>query len=497
MVTENAEINIADLEQVNVDEKITSGLQLVTGDGEKISLPKALIEAFTASVRGKLVAPNDTNYDEYRKVHNAMINKRPGLIVRCAGVADVIVAVNFARAHRLLLAIRGAGHSVAGSSVCEGGIVIDLSDMKGIHIDPVARVMRVEPGVTWGDVSHELQAFGLAATGGFVSTTGVSGLTLGGGLGWLVRKHGLALDNLLSVDIVTSDGKFITAGLDQNQELFWGIRGGGGNFGIITSFKFKVHPVDKVLGGLVLHPIANGKKALQFWREFNTNVPEEMTGGALLFNAPAELPLPEVLHQDAIVAMGGVYAGELNTGENVLRPLRSYGPPVADIFQPMPYSAAQTMADFLWPRGVYNYWKSSFLRELSDVAIDTILRFFSNTPSQKTVVVLEHLGDSAVSRVADEETSFGHRNYPVNFLVTSIWTHPDESEANIRWTREFWGAMKPFLADAVYLNYIGDEGEERIQAAYGMAKYNRLAALKKKYDPGNLFCLNQNIRPAV
>jgi FAD/FMN-containing dehydrogenase len=458
-------------------------------------LDEHILDEFKAGLRGELIRPGDAGYDDARKVYNAMIDKRPGLIVQCVRVADVIRAVNFARLHNLLVAVRGAGHNVAGNSVCDEGIVIDLCRMKGIRVDPEARTVRVEAGLTWGEVNHELQIFGLAATGGFVSTTGISGLTLGGGLGWLVRKHGLALDNLLSVDVVTADGRLLTTDSSQHQDLFWGMRGGGGNFGIATSFEFKVHPAGTVLAGLVLHPLSKGKEALRFWRDYEASAPEELTAGALVFNAPPELPLPESLRQEPIVAMGGVYTGVLETGEHALQPLREFGPPAADIFQPMPYEAAQTMADFLWPRGFYNYWKSSFLTGLVDAAIDTILDFSARAPSPRTVVVIEHNGDGAMSRVAPQDTAFGHRNWPYNFLVTSIWTDPAHSDANIQWTRDFYNAMQPFLADAAYINYLGEEGEERIRSAYTPAKYERLCALKKKYDPTNLFRLNQNFKP--
>ena len=461
------------------------------------AVEEASIKEFQGSLRGELLRPGDDGYDAARKVFNAMIDKRPALIAHCSGAADAIACVNFAREHEVLVSVRGAGHNVAGWSLCDGGLVIDLSRMKGVWINPAARTVRVEPGVTWGEVNHDLQTFGLAATGGFIGTTGVSGLTLGGGLGWLVRKHGLALDNLLSVDVVTADGQLLTASSTQNEDLFWAVRGGGGNFGIVTSFEFKVHPAGVVLAGLVLHPMARGKKALQFWRDYEGTAPEELTAGALLFNAPADLPVPEVLRKDLIVAMGGVYAGSLDTGEQALRSLREFGPPAADIFQAMPYSAAQTMADFLWPRGLYNYWKSSFLKALSDSAIDTILAFFAKVPSPRTVAVIEHNGDGAMSRIGSDETAFGHRNWPYNLLVTSMWTDAAESEANIQWTRELWDAMQPFMADAVYVNYLGEEGEERVRAAYGVAKYERLVGLKNKYDPTNFFRLNQNIKPTV
>jgi FAD/FMN-containing dehydrogenase len=442
-----------------------------------------------------LLLPKDAAYDEARKIHNGMIDKRPAMIVRCAGVADVIAAVNFARRHELLVAVRGAGHNIAGTSLCDDGMVIDLTRIKGVRVDPAARTVRVEAGATWGELNHELQVFGLAATGGYVGTTGVSGLTLGGGLGWLVRKHGLALDNLLSVDVVTADGRLVTASATENEDLFWGVRGGGGNFGIATSFEFTAHPAGVVLAGMVLHPLSRGKEALRFWRDYERTAPEELTNGALLFHPPADLPVPDILHKEGIVGMGGVYCGSLDLGEQVLRPLRDFGPPAADIFQPMPYSAAQAMADFLWPSGSQNYWRSSYLKGLSDGAIDTIVAFYAKAPSARTVVVIEHNGDGAMSRVSDEATAFGHRQWPYNFLVTSIWTSPAESDANIRWTREFLDAMRPFLAEAVYVNYLGEEGDDRVQAAYGQ-KYGRLVALKTKYDPTNFFRMNQNIRPS-
>ena len=457
--------------------------------------PQAAPPEFRASLRGQLLLPDQPGYDEARKIHNAMIDRRPAMIVQCAGVADVITAVKFARSHDLVVSVRGAGHNVAGISLCDEGMVIDLSGMKGVHVNPAARTVRVEPGVTWAELSHELQAFGLAATGGYVGTTGVAGLTLGGGLGWMVRKHGLALDNLLSADVVTASGQLLTASSTEHPDLFWGIRGGGGNFGIVSSFEFMVHPAGTVLAGLALHPASKGREAMRFWRTYESTAPEDMTNGALVFTAPPELPVPDVLRREPIVGIGGVYVGPLEVGERLLRPLRDFGPPAADIYQPMPYSAAQTMADFLWPRGVYNYWKSSYLKSLSDGAIDTILDFYAKTPSPRTVVVLEHNGDGAMNRVAEDATAFGNRSWPYNFLVTTMWTDAADSDVNIRWTREFWQAMQPFFAEAAYVNYLGEVNEEGIRAAYGR-KYNRLAELKQKYDPTNFFCMNQNIKPS-
>jgi FAD/FMN-containing dehydrogenase len=328
-------------------------------------ISESVLQEFRTSLRGQLVLPNDTGYEETRKIFNAMIDRRPSMIVRCAGVADVIAAVKFARTHEVNVSVRATGHNVAGISLCDGGMLIDLGAMKGIHVNPVARTARVEPGCTWAEVNHELQAFDLAATGGYVGTTGVAGLTLGGGLGWMLRKHGCALDNLLSADVVTADSNFLRASSSENPDLFWALRGGGGNFGIVTSFEFQVHPAGTVLAGLVLHPMSNGRELLRFWREYEKTAGEEMSNGAVFFNAPPDLSLPEVLRKEPIVGIGGVWVGSLEAGEQALRPLREYGPPPADIYQRMPYSAAQTMADFLWPRGTYNYWKSSYVKSFS------------------------------------------------------------------------------------------------------------------------------------
>jgi FAD/FMN-containing dehydrogenase len=366
--------------------------------------------------------------------------------------------------------------------------------MKGMRVDARARTVQAEAGLTWGEVNHDLQHFGLAAVGGFVSTTGVAGLTLGGGLGWLVRKHGLACDNLVSVDVIAADGRLLHASANENEDLFWAVRGGGGNFGIITSFEFNVHPAGMVLAGLVFHPTARARDALQLWREFEATAPTELTAGALLFTAPAAPFIPEEAHGTPVVAMGGVYTGPLDEGEKVLQSLREWGPPVADIIQPMPYSAAQTMADTLWPHGFQNYWKSGFLNGLSDEAIDTIVDHFATVPSQMTTVVIEHNGEGAMNQVGRNETAFGHRDWSYNLLITSMWADAAETEQNIAWTREFWKAMAPFTTGGVYLNYLGSEGQDRVRAAYG-ENYERLAAIKNKYDPENFFRLNQNIEP--
>lgn len=445
------------------------------------------IKRFEAALRGYLIRPETASYDTARRVHNAMIDKRPALIVRCAGVSDVVNAVNFARENDLLLAIRGGGHNVAGTAVCDGGIVIDLSELKGIRVDPGQRTVRAEAGVTWGQLDHEAQSFGLGTTGGAVSTTGIAGLTLGGGIGVLMRKHGLACDNLRSADVVTADGSLLTSSASENADLFWAIRGGGGNFGIATSLEFRVHPVGTVLGGLVLHPLDRAKDLLAFYRDVTATAPDELTAYAALVTSPDGVPTSAIFV---------CYAGPIAAGEAVLRPVREFGPPMADLISPMPYAAIQKTFDPTSPAGLLNYWKSSFLRELSPRVIDAIVAAYASVPSPLTSVVIEHLG-GAVSRVGESETAFSNRGAPYSLTAASLWRDAGQSDKNIKWTRRLWEALQPEAEAAAYTNYLGqDEGDERVRAAYG-SNYQRLAALKKKYDPTNLFRTNQNIKPTV
>lgn len=460
-----------------------------------IAAPNIDIGHLKNDFRGQLLTPSDPDYDAARKVFNVVIDRRPALIARCRSPEDVTQIVNLARQHGVVVSVRGTGHNVAGYAVCDDGIVIDLSLMKDIQVDPAARTVRAGAGLTWGEVNDALQPHDLAATGGFVSITGIGGLTLGGGLGWLVREHGLALDNLLSAQIVLADGRIVTASSSQNEDLFWAIRGGGGNFGVVTSFEFRVHPTGTVLAGVVLHPAKTAGDALRHWRDFEATSPDKLTQGALLFHFPDDPSGPPELRAKPVLGMGGVYSGSVKEGEKVLGNFRSYGPPVADFFQPMPYNQAQRMADFLWPPGLHGYWKSSYMEKLSDAAIDVVTAHFSRVPSQHTVVVLEHNG-GAMSRVPESATAFGHRNWPFNFLVTSAWSDPSEAERNITWTREFFDAMRPFLANSSYINYIGDEGIDGLRGSYGAEKVRRLAAIKAKYDPTNFFRMNQNIAPA-
>jgi FAD/FMN-containing dehydrogenase len=452
------------------------------------SLTEETMSAFKATLRGEFLRPGDSGYDAARKIWNAMIDKKPAGIVRCAGVADVVNAVNFARTYDLLVAVRGGGHNVAGNAVCDDGLMIDLSPMKSVRVDATARTARAEGGVTWSDFDHETQAFGLATTGGVIPTTGIAGLTLGGGIGWLMGSYGLSCDNLLAVDIVTADGQLRQASASENPELFWGIRGGGGNFGVVTSFAYRLHPVRQVLGGLVLYPVDKAKGVLQFYRNFTRTAPDELVAFTGLLTSPDGAP---------VVAIIVCYNGSLEAGEKVLQPLRTFGAPLIDDIGPRPYTAQQSMLLAGFPSGLYNYWKSSFLQDLSDGAIDTMISRFRAVPSPTSSMVIEHIS-GAVSRVDDDNTAFNHRKSPYNFLIVGIWPNPVDNDTHIRWVRDTWDAMQPFASSAVYVNYLGqaaDEGAGRIQEAYGVAKYARLVELKKKYDPTNLFRLNQNINP--
>jgi FAD/FMN-containing dehydrogenase len=445
---------------------------------------------------GELIRPEDRGYDEARAVFNASIDRRPLLIARCVDADDVTTIVAFAKSRHLPLAVRSTGHNVAGYAVCDDGVVIDLSPMKTITVDPSAHTVRAQSGCNWGEVNDALQPYGLAATGGFVSITGVAGLTLGGGLGWLVRKHGLALDNLEGAEVVLADGRTVKANSSEHEDLFWAIRGGGGNFGVVTSFEFKAHPAGTVLAGIVLHPASAAAGAIRRWRDLEAQAPDESTLGALLFHMPDDPSLPAPIRGAPVAGLGGVYAGPLEEGEKALRPLREYGPPLVDKFAPMPYNEAQRMADFLWPPGLHGYWKSSYLKSLDDAAIDIVVDRFARVPSRHTVIVLENYGNSAWSRIPQSATAFGHRTWPWNMVVTSAWPDANDSERNIAWTRELLDALRPYAAPAAYLNYLGgDEGLAGLQAAYGN-KLERLAAIKAKYDPTNLFRFNQNIEPA-
>ncbi len=459
-------------------------------------LTEAAVQELGAALRGIMILPGNDAYEATRRVWNGIIDKRPALIVQCAGVADVIAAVQFARDHDLLVAVRGGAHNVAGNAVCDGGMVIDLSRMKSVRVDPSARTARAEPGLTWGEFDRETQAFGLATTGGLVSTTGIAGFTLGGGVGWLVRKFGTTSDNLLSADVVTADGRSVTASGKENADLFWGVRGGGGNFGVVTSFEYGLHPVGPmVMGGAVFHPAAKAKELLRFYRDFAARAPEELTTLFVFLTAPPAPFIPKQLHGTPMVVVACCYAGSLEDAAPVVQPLKEFGPPAIDLIGPMPYRVLQTMFDGSAPAGLQNYWKSQYLKDLSDDTIDVLADRTRDLPSPLTAVHIHHL-QGAVARVGEDDTAFGHRGSPFILNLVSMWTDPAESEKQVRWTREFHTVMQPFSDGGVYVNFLGEEGEDRVRAAYGASKYRRLVDLKDKYDPTNFFRMNQNIRPS-
>jgi hypothetical protein len=468
--------------------------QVTTTRGANLTtsvLKESAIQDFKGGLRGALLRPGEPSYDDARKIWNGAINKRPALIACCRGVADVINSINFAGAHDLLVAVRGGGHNLAGNAVCDGGLMISLSDMKSVRVDPLRCIARAEPGLTWAEFDHETQAFGLATTGGQISTTGIAGLTLGGGWGYLARQHGLACDNLLSADLVTADGQFLTASASAHADLFWGVRGGGGNFGVVTSFEYRLHLVGSVLAGIVAYPFDKAKEVLRLFRDLTTEAPDELASGVVLITLPDGTP---------VVGIVVCYNGPVAEGERVLKPLRAFGSLLIDQIAPMPYTAAQKLIDGFYPPGLQNYWKSSFLKEISGEAIDTTVAYCSKRPSPMCHGLIEHQLGGAVSRVDREATAFNHRDVQYSFTSIGLCTAPAEAESCTRWAREFWRAMQPYSTGGVYVNYLGqeaDEGSERIKAAYGPDKYQRLTALKNKYDPTNLFRLNQNIRPTA
>ena len=448
--------------------------------------PSAM-EKFQANLRGPLLQPGEAGYDEARRVWNGMINRRPALIARCAGASDVIQCVNFARENNVLVAVRGGGHNIGGNAVCDDGFMIDLSSMKGLRVDPAHRVARAEPGLTWGQFDRETQAFGLATTGGQISTTGIAGLTLGGGWGHLARRYGLSSDNLLSVDLVTASGEFLTASATENTDLFWGVRGGGGNFGIATSFEYQLHPVGPVLSGIVAYPFEKAKEVLKLYREFTIASPDEMASGIVLISLPDGTP---------VVGIVVCYSGALLDGERLVKPLRTFSPLLMDQIGPIPYTAAQQLIDGFYPFGLQNYWKSCFLKKISDEAIDTMVTYCAKRPTPMCHGIIEHQLGGAVRRVDRDATAFGQRDAEYSFMSLGVCAEAADTDKCIRWAREFWDAMQPWSTGGAYVNYLGDEGPGRIEAAYGPEKYARLVALKNKYDPTNLFRLNQNIKPS-
>ena len=439
------------------------------------------------ALRGSLLRPADPGYDDARRIWNGMIDRRPDLIARCADSGDVVTAVDFARAVNVLVSVRGGDHNAAGNAVCEGGLMIDLSGMKGITVDPQALTARAEPGLRWAEFDQATQRHGLATTGGTNSDTGIAGLTLGGGLGWLAGRYGLSCDNLLDADVVTADGRLLRASESENADLFWALRGGSGNFGVVTSFNFRVHPVGPtIVAGMVAHPLDRARDVLRFYREFTQAAPDEVNTVAGFLTTPDGVK---------VVAIAACHCGSVEDGERALRPLQEFGPPVLDQIGPVRYAEFQASLDPVFPRGRRYHWKSTVMRELSDDAIAQMIELFASVPSPFTPMLLQEIGNAA-NRVPVAATAFPHRDARWDGLVLSGWDDHEQDEIQVQWTREAWAALRPFSTGGVYVNGVANDGAEEIQGAYG-ANYARLASLKAKYDPANLFRLNANIDPRI
>ncbi|WP_250123826.1 FAD-binding oxidoreductase [Chroococcidiopsis sp. CCMEE 29] len=470
---------------------------VTTTTGEETVLEEAVVEALKSSLRGELLRPGDAGYDDARPVWNGMIDRYPALIARCTGESDVITTVNFARTHNLLVAVRGGGHNVAGNATCDRGLVIDLSLMKSVRVDPKARVARVQGGATWGDVDRETQSFNLATPGGLVSETGIAGLTLGGGFGWLRGKYGLSCDNLISVDVVTADGQLLKASETENSDLFWAIRGGGGNFGIVTSFEYRLHPVGpEVMFVFVFHHGDKTRDALRFYREYCATAVDEVTSLAVCGIIPSKEPFPEEIYGMPFVLFAACYAGAVEEGKQVLQPLRDFSEPLIDFSGAMPYLQVQTIFDEDYPaHKLRYYWKALNLKEMSDEAIARIVEHARSQVSPLATTDIWQIS-GAVRQIGEAETAFSGRQAAFMFNVEANWIDPQEDEANITWVRQFVDAMQEFSDGSRYFNFPGflEEGDAAVQATFG-AKYERLVALKNKYDPTNLFRLNQNIKP--
>ncbi len=464
-------------------------LKIATIKGGDRIVAQSRVDRFMAQLRGQLLGPDEEGYDAARKVWNGMVDKRPALIARCTGTVDVVACVNFARQYELLVSVRGGGHNYAGKAVCDGGLMIDLSPMKGIRVDPRRRTARAQPGLKLGEFDRETQAFGLATTLGVNTDTGIAGLTLGGGCGWLGGKYGLACDNLILMDVVTANGEVLTASSAENEELFWGLRGAGANLGIVTSFEYELHPVGPVLGGMVLHSLSKAKEVLRFFDEFSHMAPDEVTTLGLLLTAPDGTPA---------VATVACYCGPLDQGEKALKPLRTFSPPLADLIAPRAYVEMQTTFDQAWPPGRLYYHKGHNIRALTDGAIETLMAYAQIMPTPVSSIYFQQV-HGASSRVPASATAFPHRYHYYNSGVHPGTDNPTDCEKMIRWARECWEALKPFAERALYVNLLEDaleEGERRVREAYG-PNYERLLALKNKYDPTNLFRLNANIKPEV
>jgi FAD/FMN-containing dehydrogenase len=454
---------------------------------------KQAVEGFRAQLRGELIQPGDPSYDQARKVYNAMINKHPALIARVVDVADVMSAVNFARENKLPLAIRSGGHNGPGLGICDDGLVIDLSRMRGIHVNPTNRTVRVESGCVWGDVDHATHPFNLAVPSGFISTTGVGGLTLGGGIGYLTRKYGLTIDNLLGVDMVLADGRFVTANADENADLFWAVRGGGGNFGVVTSFLFRASPVSMVYGGPMLWPVEQAGEVMKYWQDLILKAPDDLNGWFAFVTVPPGPPFPEPYHLHKMCAVVWCYTGAPQAAEGVFKPIRQALPPAIDFVGPVPWPALQSLFDPIYPAGLQWYWRADFFKNLDDQVINLNIKYGPQLPTMHSTMHIYPINGFA-GRIGKEDTAWGYRD--ANFAQVTVGVDPDPANnaRMIQWAKDYWLALHPYSAGGGYVNMIMDEGEERVKAAYG-DNYARLAKIKAKYDPQNLFHVNQNIKP--
>ncbi len=462
----------------------------------RLPLDDDLIAGLKARFQGEILRPTDEGYESARKIWNAMIDRFPALIARCTSAQDVVEAVNFARQQQLLISVRGGGHNVAGNAVNDGGLMIDLSPMKEIHVDPQSRTAIVQPGVVFGELDRATQPFGLAVPGGIVSETGIAGLTLGGGFGWLTRKYGFTSDNLLSAEVVTANGELLTAREDENADLFWGIRGGGGNYGVVTSFKYQLRPVGpEVMAGTILYSLEDAGEALRFFRDFTASTPEELGAMAVFRLAPPAPFIPQELHGRPVLAIIVCYVGEVEEGKRVLQPLREFGSPVFDGLKATTFTAHNSSLDPGQPHGKYYYWKSEYIHELPDDAIETLVAYAANMSSPFARLAVFQLG-GATRRYDEQAMAASHRDAEYVVAINTGWADPQDTDHQVAWTRDLWTAMRPFSSGGVYVNFLSvDDGEERVRAAYGADKYDRLVQLKSKYDPQNLFRMNQNIKP--
>ena len=457
-------------------------------------IDQATIEEFNANLCGQLIQPSDEDYEEACKIYNAMIDRRPGMIACCADVADVMAAVNLAREHDMLVAIRGGGHNGPGLGTCDDGLVIDLSPIKYTRVDPQARTVQVGGGCTWGDVDHATHAFGLATPSGVVSTTGVGGLTLGGGHGYLTRKYGLTIDNLLAADMVLADGSFVTVSAEKNQDLFWAIRGGGGNFGVVTEFRFQLHPVHTIVGGPTLWHQEQTTEVMQWYRDFMQEAPEDLYGFFAILTVPPGPPFPEELHLKKMCGVVWCYTGPEAKAEEVFQPISEFGPPAMYGIQPMPYPALQGAFDALYPPGLQWYWKGDFVNELTDEAIALHVKHGYEMPTMHSTMHLYPI-DGKTHQVGTDETPWDYRRAKWSKVIAGVDPDPENTEAITAWAKEYWEALHPHSAGGAYVNFMMEEGEDRVKATYG-SNYERLTAIKQKYDPTNLFRVNQNIKPA-